>query len=170
MRGMNVSLSALTIEHAEAMHRWMCDSEVAGGIGLLREPSLEATRGWIERANADRSMVQFAILADDEHVGNVRLDQIDSARGLARLEIFIGEGRSRGVGQEALRLLLDRAFGEMGLHRVWLTVHVRNARAIRAYLAVGFQVEGTVRGSFILDGRRIDQVQMSVLASDQRHG
>ena len=60
-----------------------------------------------------------------------------------------------------------KLFGPLDLHKVWLTVHARNAAAIHAYEAVGFRVEGTHRGEFLLDGARLDEIYMGILKTDR---
>jgi RimJ/RimL family protein N-acetyltransferase len=82
--------------------------------------------------------------------------------------ITIGEKEvwGRGYGTEATRLMLDHAFGGLGLHRVALTVFEFNERAIRAYLRCGFVVEGRARESIWRDGRWWDEVGMSILATE----
>ncbi|HET9852224.1 MAG TPA: GNAT family protein, partial [Candidatus Limnocylindrales bacterium] len=69
---------------------------------------------------------------------------------------------------EATQLMLDHAFGTLGLHRIALTVFEFNERAIRAYRRCGFLVEGRARESIWRDGRWWDEVAMSVLASEWR--
>src|SRR5258708_3366854 len=111
------------------MLAWMRDPEVAANIGLGREPSLEYTEQWIARAITDETVRAFAIHLDTRHVGNVVLDSIDRRIGSARLSIYIGDAAARGagVGRTAVALAAERAFGELGLHKIWLTVHARNA-------------------------------------------
>ena len=86
--------------------------------------------------------------------------------------ITIGEKDvwGRGYGTEATRLMLDHAFGTLGLHRIALTVFEFNERAIRAYRSCGFVVEGRARESIWRDGRWWDELAMSVLASEWREG
>jgi len=165
-----VTLAPLRIEHADAMYRWMCDPVVAKNVGLRSEPSLEKSRAFVERAASDSSVEARAILLGGVHVGNVVLDQIDLHAQKARLSIYVGEGsvRGRGVGKRALAEALALAFEELGLNKVWLTVHARNAGAIAAYVAAGFQVEGVHREEFVLDGARVDELYMGCLAGDFR--
>jgi RimJ/RimL family protein N-acetyltransferase len=165
-----VALVPLALGHADAMYRWMLDPEVASNVGLRAAPSRERTLAFIERASSDDTICARAIVENGTHVGNVVLDRIDRYLGTTRLHIYVGEAAARGrrVGRTALILALDLAFGELGLHKVWLTVHVKNARAIAAYKAVGFVVEGTHREEFLLDGKRVDEVYMGVLASEHR--
>jgi RimJ/RimL family protein N-acetyltransferase len=167
-----VRLEPVGLKHADKMYHWMRRPDVAGNIGLRRKPTLERTRVWIERAQADDATRAFAILSRGQHVGNAVLDFIDRHLGTARLSIYIGEpeARGRGIGRAALRELLVNAFSRERLFKVWLTVHVQNVQAIAAYVAVGFRLEGILRGEFQLAGRRLDALRMSLLADEFRAG
>jgi RimJ/RimL family protein N-acetyltransferase len=164
----DIALKRLGEDCAPAMYRWMCDPEVAGNIGLTREPSLESTLAWIELQRTDASIEAFGILAGDEHIGNVVLDQIDRYHGKARFSIYLGEAptRARGAGTTAGYLALEWGFRELGLEKIWLTVHERNEIAIRSYERLGFVREGLLRGEFLLDGERLPLVYMGILRDE----
>ena len=150
--------------HAENMLRWMLDPEIAENIGLRSSPTLERTREWIAKGSADAQ----AIFHDGRHVGNVVLDQFDTHLQTARISIYIGEpcARGHGVAAAALRLALARGVGHHKLHRIWLTVHERNARAIALYEKLGFRREGVLRDDFILRGERVNAILMGMLSSE----
>ena len=101
-------------------------------------------------------------------MGNVVFDQFDCRTATARLSIYIGppEYRGSGAGTAAIYEALTRIFHERSLHKVWLTVHAENTAAIRTYLLLGFQVEGTLRQAFIRKGRRVDGFYMGLLRSE----
>ena len=101
-------------------------------------------------------------------MGNVVLDQFDPRARTARLSIYIGEPdhRGKGVGATAVYRALEHAFLKRGLNKVWLTVHTENARAIKAYLKVGFQPERVDKDAFLLGARRVDGIYMGILGSD----
>lgn len=151
------------------MLRWMRDPEVAQNVGLRSTPTLEKTLAFIARAADDDTICGRAIVVDGEHVGNVVLDMIDRHAGKARLHIYLGEtnARGRGVGKSAVKLALDVAFDELGLDKVWLTVHARNARAIAAYHAVGFVTEGVHREEFVLGAERVDEHYLGILRRER---
>jgi RimJ/RimL family protein N-acetyltransferase len=172
---LDVTLTPMRLGHAPAMVRWLRDPTVSANLGLRATPTLTRTRAFISAAAASppgptsEAPCPRAILLGGRHVGTVVLDHVDRHLGTARLHIYVGDpaARGHGVGQRAVALAVALAFGELALHKVWLTVHVRNQAAIRAYIAAGFAVEGTHRGEFLLGEERLDQLYMGVLRGTQ---
>jgi RimJ/RimL family protein N-acetyltransferase len=60
-------------------------------------------------------------------------------------------------------LATDFAFRDRNLQRIWLTVFADNPRAIRAYEKAGFEMEGTLRRAYFVDGRWRDAAIMAKL-------
>ncbi len=106
----------------------------------------------------------------DRLIGTCAFSQLDGDNGSALFHITIGEKDAwgQGMGTEATQLMLDHAFGRLGLHRIALFVFEFNERAIRAYRRCGFVIEGRSRESIHRDGRWWDELAMSVLESDWR--
>ena len=80
--------------------------------------------------------------------------------------IGIGLGRDflgRGYGSDAMRVIVDYGFRELGLHRIQLGVTSFNPAGIRAYEKAGFTEEGRLRESILHDGRWYDEILMSIL-------
>ena len=163
-----VTLAPLLMEHAARMWSWMTDPAVSEGVGLRENPSLEKSQDWIRRALTDPTVRAYAIVLGSEHVGNAILDRLDVHLQSARLSIYVGEKSARGcgVGQTALHRLTRVGFHELGLWKIWLTVHAENHRAIASYLKVGFVLEGILRDEFLLRGRRLPVVYMGLLRHD----
>jgi RimJ/RimL family protein N-acetyltransferase len=78
----------------------------------------------------------------------------------AELQIRIGadDARDRGLGTEAVQLLLRCGFEQLDLHRIYLHVFETNERALRLYRRVGFRTEGVLR-----DGARIEEEWVNVV-------
>jgi RimJ/RimL family protein N-acetyltransferase len=164
----DVAIGPLKLDHAADMFCWMQDLDVSTNLGLTQTPSLEKTREWIENALKGTSIWPHAILLNGRHVGNVILDQVDLHLECARLSVYIGasEARGSGVGLTGVYHALRECFFEHGLHKVWLTVHARNTRAIRTYAALRFQVEGVLRDGFMLSSERVPALYMGLLRDD----
>ena len=160
-------------ENVGAFLRWYADPEIAR---LARYQATPMRPEEIERFFAARVVGPEALAmavherATDRLVGTCAFSQLDGENGSALYHITIGESDAwgRGLGTEATQLMLDHAFGTLGLHRVALFVFEFNERAIRAYRRCGFVVEGRSRESIWRDGRWWDEMAMSVLESDWR--
>ena len=100
---------------------------------------------WFQAIGSDPSRILFAVrtLADATLVGTVQLAGIHPVHRSAELIVRIGDEqqRGRGYGTEALRLLVDFAWRDLNLHRVFLHVFADNERAIPVYRNVGFAEE-----------------------------
>ena len=114
---------------------------------------------------ASPAAVTFAIdIADEpELVGICMLRSIDWISRRADLGVFIGAGARRGIGigDGALRLLLDYAASALGLRKICLQVRVDNLPAISLYARNGFEQEGLLREHFYCRGIRHDILVMA---------
>jgi RimJ/RimL family protein N-acetyltransferase len=81
-------------------------------------------------------------------------------RGVVEIGIgVLAESRGQGIGF-ALMMALERWAREAGCHRLSLRVVTRNAVAIKLYCKAGFAVEGRLHATAMLDGQRVDEMQM----------
>lgn len=105
-----------------------------------------------------------------EPIGVISLMNLNDAHASADLSVILGrrEDRERGYGAEAIELILDYGFGELGLHRIALSVFEFNGVAIAAYEKIGFRREGRLREAIYRDEARHDAILMSVLAPEWR--
>jgi RimJ/RimL family protein N-acetyltransferase len=112
----------------------------------------------------------WIIEEDGKLVGEVRLDNLNEADRRARLAIGLFNERhiGRGIGRKAVELVLQQAFGPLGLHRVDLRVLSYNTRAIRCYGACGFRLEGIEKESALVGGEWHDDWIMAILEQDFR--
>ena len=130
---------------------------------------LEKLEAWYSTRNAqvDRLDLMVVDAASGQVVGEVVLNDWDEGNSTCSFRTLIGPaGRDRGLGTEAMRLLLDYAFTHLPLHRIELEVYAFNPRAQRVYEKVGFLVEGTRREALEFDGERVDAITMGLLRSD----
>ena len=156
-----------------AFQRWYSDPEVAR-LARYQDGPMRADE--IDRFFQLRALgAESLTMAIHERltgrlIGSCAFSQVDGENGSAMYHITIGEKDTwgRGYGTAATQLMLDHAFGTLGLHRIALTVFEFNERAIRAYRRCGFVIEGRARESIWRDGRWWDELAMSVLASEWR--
>ena len=176
-RGQLVRLAAEQPQlHAKAWSQWLRNSEYM--LLLDTDPpvlwSEQKIKAWVEKEleKDDPGEFYFMIhtLQDDRLIGFLSLNTLMWNHGDAWLAIGLGEADlwGKGYGSDALQLALRYAFDELNLHRVTLSVFEYNPRAIRAYQKAGFVEEGRVRGSFLRQGRRWDEIYMGILRQEWR--
>nr|MBA2720156.1 GNAT family N-acetyltransferase [Chloroflexota bacterium] len=154
-----------------AFQRWYSDPAVVRLTRYQDSPMRpdEIERFFEARALGSGSLAMAIHVRDGERlIGTCALSQLDADNGSALFHITIGEQNAwgRGFGTEATRLMIDHAFGGLGLHRVGLAVFSFNDRAIRSYRSVGFVVEGRAREAIWREGQWWDEISMSILDSD----
>ncbi|MGI8855766.1 MAG: GNAT family N-acetyltransferase [Thermomicrobiales bacterium] len=111
----------------------------------------------------------FTIIArPDAVIGFIGYFHADRRVGKVEVGIGIGEKAywGKGYGREAMHLLLAHLFDGLGYRRVELDTWSGNERAIRAYRACGFQIEGRLRGSELIDGAYYDTILMGLLRTE----
>ena len=171
--GPSVVLRRHAPENLAAFQRWYADREIARLARYQEAPMRpeEIDRFFTARVvGPDAMAMAVHIKATDRLIGTCAFSQLDAENGSALYHITIGEHDAwgHGYGTEATRLMVDHAFGVLGLHRVALFVFEFNERAVRAYQRAGFLIEGRARESIWRDGRWWDELAMSVIESDWR--
>ena len=149
--------------------RWLADPEVTRWLGDLEgAPSLEDEQEWYENKRGDPDNVLWAIDGPGGRlIGTIEL-RVSPRQRRAEMGVAIQDKTqwNQGYGTQAVGLVLDYAFDDLGLNRLQLTCDEDNARAIRCYEKCGFQREGLLRQHRLVEGRFGNTLIMSVLKED----
>ena len=150
---------------------WLADRDVTRWLAAMGDPpTLEDEREWYERRREDTESVMWSIeTLEGRLAGNVELRLTPRAKR-AEMGIAIQDKAlwSRGLGTDAVRLVLRYAFEELELNRVELTTDEDNSRAVRCYEKCGFAREGLLRQHRLIDGKFGNTVMMAVLREEWR--
>lgn len=151
MRGseVEVEIRPFRAEDAEAVHRWFNNREAIASLMEVRDAfTIENARGWTDAAvGADGEDRKWAI----EVAGREQPVGFTALYGLFRqtapeLGALIGDPPgAKGVGREAERLTVAKAFEELGAHRVYGRIPAFNIPAKKAVSWQGWAHEGTMR-------------------------
>jgi RimJ/RimL family protein N-acetyltransferase len=160
----DITLEPWTEAHDAQTVAWLNDPHIRATFGITSQPTLDGHRRW---KVGQAALSAFAILRAGHHVGNALLTRNDRHRS-AYLQIYLGsaEQRGRGIGRASLGQLLDLAFADLGLHRVWLHTLPGNATAERLYRSAGFTLEGMEREAVLTEVGFRSQNRWSLLAEE----
>jgi len=168
LRGQRVYLRPLEPADVALVHRWYSDVRVHTLMGDPPISLARRQRRYEESAkdeDADVFRFMICLLADDRGIGRTDLFELDRQNGSCAFGITIGEPElwGQGLGTDAVNALVDFAFGQLRMERVWLDTDADNTRAQAAYAKAGFLEEGRLRRAFFQDGRWSDDIRMALL-------
>lgn len=155
LTGKRIALAIMTEADQEFFRRWLVDNaELRSLIQDSRIPTPEDQKRWFRRVQeSDRKFFSLVTMPEYILVGNAGFVAIDSFSQSAVLRITIGhpDFLSKGLGGEAIQLLVRYAFMQAGWSFLTLQVLETNTRAIRAYEKAGF----TLLSKDLRDGQMI---------------
>ena len=133
-----------------------------------RTPGFETLVGrWDEsRHRAALCDGRHAYFVAQQHaaaIGFAILRDWASAERVTLVKRIVVSCPGQGYGRSLLKKVVDAAFGETDVWRIWLGVFPENIRARRAYEAAGFRAEGIARGSAYVGGVHRDELVMALL-------
>ena len=170
--GERIYLKKLTILNAtEEYCGWLNDPEV--NIYLeTRECTTDDLKKYIKKKSEQKNCLFLGIYwkENDKHIGTIKLEPIDYKKSAATMGIMIGDKNywGKGVGGEAVNLLTNYAFQQLGLKEMNLGVMATNQRALRLYEKCGFKVYEIEKNALNHDGKLFDNILMKKINLNKR--
>lgn len=158
----------LILKDALPMLQCMKDENVNHFMNIDgKNMKLEDCEKFIHGSFNDKNQ-HFAIVDEaDNWCGTISLKNIDYKVNQAEYAIITSSSvHGKGYALVASKELLDYAFYELKLNRVYLDVLKENVRANRFYEKVGFKYEGCFRESILIKNQIYDLNWYSMLKSD----
>lgn len=169
LTGERVILRPMEAADAGPMYSSLDDEEAQRLTGTHQEFTREQIEAWCasRREADDRLDLSIIDRASGEWVGEVVINDWDPDNHSCNFRIAIGpNGRNRGLGSEATRMIVDYVFEHLPINRIGLGVFAFNPRAIHVYERAGFVREGVTRAALYWDGQYHDAIQMSILRDE----
>ena len=168
--GKKVCLRSLRDDDILMLFQWINNPELIQFTNTFRPVSEAEQRIWFQSLSERKDQIVLGIEARKEErlIGTCGLYAIEWPNRKAEVRIKIGDRSywGRGYGKEALALLLDFAFQDLNLRKLWLRVLSTNERALKLYKAVGFEEEGVLKEDMYIRGHYDDLIVMGLLRKD----
>ncbi len=165
-------LRLLKEKDAAGMLDWMHDPKVNQFFRFdAKSMTEEKVKDFIKQSLIDaeqKKSFNFAITDDnDEYLGTISLKNIDWAAKTAEYAISMRKtAQGKGLATAATNELLQYAFEELGLNRVFLNVLYDNDKAIHLYEKCGFQYEGMFKNHVNIRGENKSLKWYAVMKED----
>ncbi len=177
LRGPRVTLRPLAerdlAPYAAAFARDPDLGPAAGSEVDPTEESLQERLGAAPVGAAEGRFIELVVTEgdDDRLAGIVILHSFDWRHERAEVGFWMApEFRGRGLATEAVGLIVDWAFAELGMHRVemiTMTALPHCERVVALAERLGFRPEGVMRERNFERGRRLDALMLAVLRDDR---
>lgn len=173
LHGQCVTLRALTLSDAPSLLALLTTEEVSRFISPP-PTTLEGFEKFIEWTHRQRAAGQYACFAvvpegTDVAVGIFQVRSLEANFTTAEWGFVIGSAYwGRGLFAEGAPMVLAFAFETLGVHRLEARASVENGRGNGALRKAGATLEGTLRQSFLKDGRYHNQHLWTILDADWR--
>jgi len=147
---------------------WINDKEVNH---CLESRSVIHTRDTVQRHvklfEESEDKLLFGIFLKDKkfHIGDISFSDINTEHGYGVIGIAIGrkEYMGNGYGKEAVRLLVDYGFNELGLRIIEATIYSNNLASQALFKKCGFKPEAVLKNHLkIGDCNYVDQIIVSL--------
>lgn len=175
IEGKSICLRPICEDDTDNIIRWRNSDHVRKYFIYQRLFDKDTHTAWLkEKVEADQ-VEQFIVVekATGRDIGSVYLRNFDWDEKKAELGIFLGEidCQGRGIGSEAIRLLTDYAFSELGIEKLMARILAENSKSRGAFDNAGYLMEAYLKDYAEINSERKDLILMRqdpVLAAVRR--
>ena len=175
-----VRLTSITREDVGRVEEWLNDAEVNSSwygvdqdgiplhIGYSPQQMRQASDAdWQQVFQGDDRKILSVYVGENDHIGE---GQLVIEWSLLEAQLFLLVGRKdlwhHHYGTAALIQLLDQAFNNYQLHRVWVDVPEYNEHALQMFRQFGFVLEGHLRGTHRKNDEWYDSMALGLLTDE----
>lgn len=165
-----IALRSITEADTENVLRWRNSDKVRRYFNYQEPVTENEHASWLEHEVQNGHVHQFIVHSNDlgKDIGSVYLKNISETSRKAEYGVFFGEPEAigKGYGTIVAKAMIDYAFNNLQLHKLYLQVHATNLRAIKCYEKAGFFTEAVLKDHVFVNGSYCDIVIMSILNDD----
>jgi RimJ/RimL family protein N-acetyltransferase len=161
----NLRLEPLAVEHLPHVMTWVNDREVMQYFANRQTHITEEEEArYLQSLISSTNDKAYSVFDGSEYVGQCSINAIYWPARNGRLFIVIRrDAQGHGYGPAAIRALLDLAWHQLNLHKLWLIVRRDNRDAQAMYLKLGFDFEGVLKDEYCVNDRYFDMVRMGIV-------
>lgn len=170
-KGNKVILRPVQESDIPLFQKWMNNPKVTHFLANVFPITFIDEKNWYDsnsKSTKDRVILAIVDRKTKKLIGTMGMNNIDYISGVATTGSVIGDERywGKGYGTEAKMLLLELAFNELNLRKLYSEVIVYNERSLAFSNKCGYKEEARLKEHYYRSGQYHDQVILSVFRSD----
>lgn len=170
IKGLLITLIPLKEKYLPLMVKWRNDPSVSKMLFDRGRFTLSKQKAWYEKIKKDKTRKQFIILENKNKkpIGAINLMNIDYKNLHCDWGYYIGEidYRMGGYAIEAEYLILNYAFNNLGMNKVYCNTLSYNTKVINIHKKFGFSIDGILRQHYKENDKFTDIILMSILKDE----
>ena len=171
IKGNNVYLSALEKQDLPLLMQWRNKPEFRMHFREYRELNSDMQMNWYNsRVMSDPGTIMFAIhrLKDNQIIGCCGICYINWINRCGDISLYIGQTYLDEFAEEALKMLLNYAFNDIGLHKLWAEIYELDKMRKDLFSKLQFNLDGVQRDHYFWNGTWHDSSLYSILEHEFR--
>ncbi len=154
----------------ELMRAWRNEPAVRANMYTQHEISREEHLNWWEKTKVRTDQKYFMYEMAGAPIGIAAFTGIDIQSRNSAWAFYTSPSAPKGTGSKMEFLMLEHAFNELRLHKLYCEVLAFNASVIKLHQKFGFNVEGVFRQQHKVNDDFVDTYRLGILASEwQEH-
>ena len=168
MAAASVDLRPLAAADKDRLFAWRNSPEVAAYMYTDHQITPEEHERWFAGIEGDARRGYWIIEMDGAPVGLANFYDIDRRHRRGAWAYYLAEPsvRGRGIGGYVEYLMIEKAFGELALQKLWCEVLESNRGVWRMHQRFGFQQEARFRRHILKNGEFVDVLGLGLLADE----
>jgi len=169
--GKNIMLREYQEDDLDNIMDWINDHEIVQFLSdrFLYPQSRSQVKEFLEMTmSSDWHGFVISDRETGDYLGQIDFVEVDNKNRFAEVALVIGDinDTSKGIGTEAMELMMDFGFNNLNLNRIELSCWDYNDRAINLYKKLGFTKEGEKRNNRYYDGKYHNEVFFGILREE----
>ena len=163
-----VALRPLEPADRDRLYAWRNSPDVAAYMYTDHAISPQEHARWFAGLQDNPKRDDRIIEVDGVPAGLANFYDIDRVQGRASWAYYLADPsvRGKGVGGYVEFAMIERAFGELALRKLWCEVLITNEAVWKLHQKFGFRQEALLRAHVVKAGAPVDVVGLGLLAED----
>jgi RimJ/RimL family protein N-acetyltransferase len=158
----NIELRPLNIfRDLDNIMLWVNDPEITFYFARMGHITRKEEEKFLTSILASRNDIVYSIFVDNTYAGQCSINQIDWTAEIGRMFLVLTkEFQGQSLASPVIQELINKAFSEHSLFKIWLIVREENTKSQSIYMRSGFKFEALLRKEYKVNGIRYDMVRM----------